>query len=68
MRPDGNGEGDKPRPFSVPLETFDNNWDAIFKKKPEKDKMKVAIVTPTIGKSELKDCIASVDKIGRAHV
>ena len=24
--------------------------------------MKVAIVTPTIGKSELKDCIASVDK------
>lgn len=38
MRPDGNGKGDKPRPYSVPLETFDNNWDAIFKKKTEKDK------------------------------
>lgn len=33
MRPDGNGKGDKPRPLGVPLEKFDNNWDAIFKKK-----------------------------------
>lgn len=33
MRPDGNGKGDKPRPLSIPLEKFDNNWDAIFKKK-----------------------------------
>jgi hypothetical protein len=38
MRPDGNGKGDKPRPYSVTLETFDNNWDNIFKKKTEKDK------------------------------
>ena len=32
-----NGKGSKPRPYSVPLEQFDNNWDAIFgkKKKPE---------------------------------
>ena len=37
MRPDGNGKGDKPRPFSVPKEQFDSNWDAIFKKKPVKD-------------------------------
>jgi len=29
------GKGDKARPLSVPLEKFDNNWDAIFKKKPE---------------------------------
>ena len=36
MRPDGNGKGDKPRPLGIPLEKFDNNWDAIFKKK-EKD-------------------------------
>lgn len=35
MRPDGSGKGDKPRPISVPLEKFDSNWDAIFKK--EKD-------------------------------
>jgi hypothetical protein len=37
MRPDGNGKGDKPRPLSVPMETFDNNWDTIFKKKPVKE-------------------------------
>lgn len=29
------GKGDAPRPFSVPKEKFDSNWDAIFKKKPE---------------------------------
>lgn len=26
------GKGSKPRPYSVNLKTFDNNWDAIFKK------------------------------------
>jgi hypothetical protein len=26
------GKGDTPRPLSVPLDQFDNNWDAIFKK------------------------------------
>jgi hypothetical protein len=37
--PDG-GKGDKPRPYSVPIETFDSNWDKIFgnKKKTEKEK------------------------------
>lgn len=29
------GKGDKPRPFSIPLEQFDNNWDQIFGKKPK---------------------------------
>jgi hypothetical protein len=29
------GKGDTPRPFSVPKEKFDSNWDAIFKKQPE---------------------------------
>ena len=29
------GKGDKPRPFSVPKEQFDKNFEAIFgKKKP----------------------------------
>ena len=32
------GKGDKPRPFSVSLETFDNNWDNIFKKNKDKAK------------------------------
>ena len=27
------GKGDKPRPYSVPLDEFDNNWDRIFGKK-----------------------------------
>ena len=31
--PDG-GKGSKPRPFSVDQKTFDNNWDNIFKKRP----------------------------------
>ena len=26
------GKGSSPRPLSVDLETFDNNWDKIFKK------------------------------------
>ena len=29
------GKGDTPRPIGVPLEQFDNNWDAIFGKKKE---------------------------------
>lgn len=29
------GKGSRPRPFSVDLETFDNNWDKIFKKEKE---------------------------------
>lgn len=27
------GKGDSPRPIAVPLQQFDNNWDAIFKSK-----------------------------------
>jgi hypothetical protein len=29
------GKGDAQRPLVVPMEQFDNNWDAIFKQKPE---------------------------------
>ena len=29
------GKGSNPRPYSVDRKTFDNNWDAIFKKKEE---------------------------------
>ena len=28
------GKGSAPRPFSVPKEEFNNNWEAIFGKKP----------------------------------
>lgn len=27
------GKGDKPRPYSIPLEEFDNRWETIFGKK-----------------------------------
>jgi hypothetical protein len=27
------GKGDQQRPLVVPIEQFDNNWDAIFKRK-----------------------------------
>jgi hypothetical protein len=27
------GKGSKPRPYSVPLQEFNNRWDLIFKKK-----------------------------------
>lgn len=30
------GKGDTPRPLGVPMEQFDKNFDAIFKKKPER--------------------------------
>lgn len=30
-----NGKGDTPRPLSVDVETFANNWDRIFNKKTE---------------------------------
>ena len=26
------GKGDKPRPLSISMEEFDNNWDTIFDK------------------------------------
>lgn len=27
-----NGKGDTPRPFSVPMDVYKNNWELIFKK------------------------------------
>ena len=30
------GKGDAPRPFSIPKEQFDKNFEAIFGKKPAK--------------------------------
>ena len=35
MRNDG-GKGDVPRPFSVPIEQFDKNFEAIFGKRERK--------------------------------
>jgi len=29
------GKGDAPRPLNIPLKQFNDNWDAIFKKKTD---------------------------------
>lgn len=34
------GKGSKPRPYSVPITTFDNNYDAIFRKNKKSDEEK----------------------------
>jgi hypothetical protein len=34
------GKGSNPRPYSVPLETFGNNFDAIFRKNKKSDEEK----------------------------
>lgn len=34
------GKGSKPRPYSVPLTTFDNNYDTIFRKNKKSDEEK----------------------------
>jgi hypothetical protein len=34
------GKGSKPRPMNVPRKKFEDNWDAIFKKKTKKTKHK----------------------------
>lgn len=31
------GKGDKPRPYSIPLEEFDNRWETIFGKKKKSE-------------------------------
>lgn len=31
------GKGSSPRPYSVDQETFDNNWDTIFKSPKDRD-------------------------------
>lgn len=55
------GKGSKPRPFSVSQETFDNNWDAIFKKKENKmqvraDQIKEGGVSCGCGRSPTGFC------------
>ena len=39
------GKGDKPRPISVPMDEFDNNWDRIFGKKKKEHKESAAADT-----------------------
>ena len=36
-----NGKGSKPRPLSVPIEVYNNNYDNIFRKKTKKWRVNV---------------------------
>ncbi len=46
------GKGSAPRPYSVDANTFESNWDAIFKQKPHKGQFNDREVTDTINISE----------------
>jgi len=54
------GKGSRARPFSVPLKTFDNNWDTIFKKDKDmqvRANLEGKIGTCGCGRSPTGDCI-----------
>ena len=38
FHPSQNGKGDTPRPFSISLEEFGDNWDKAFSKKKQNNK------------------------------
>ena len=40
------GKGSAPRPFSVPMEQFEKNWDAIFKKEKRNEDGEVLLGKP----------------------
>lgn len=46
------GKGSAPRPYSVDQETFSNNWDSIFKRKPHEGQFDGRQVTNTAHTSE----------------
>jgi hypothetical protein len=46
------GKGSAPRPYSVDQDTFSNNWDSIFKRKPHEGQFDGREVTDTANTSE----------------
>ena len=45
------GKGSKRRPLSVPTETFNDNWDEIFRKdKPKPEETKPVVVVEEVNK------------------
>ena len=48
------GKGDAPRPLSVPLEVFDNNFEAIFGKKTTKPQPQIEPI-PFAGMVEVQE-------------
>ena len=51
-------KGSSPRPYSVDLKTFDNNWDNIFRKDPkivEDQQIEDEAFEQVINQTEVKD-------------
>lgn len=62
--PSDGGKGSAPRPFSVDKETYDKNWDTIFKRH-EKIKKEVEYYQDLLS---TEDCvIQALDKIDRTN-
>ena len=51
------GKGSAPRPYSVDTDTFEDNWDKIFKKKKNSDD-----VSPHAYEYELNKSTGNVEK------
>jgi len=49
------GKGSAPRPYSVDAETFESNWDKIFKQKPHEGQFDGRKVTDTANTSETSE-------------
>lgn len=51
-------KGSSPRPYSVDLKTFDNNWDNIFRKDPrevEDQRIEDEAFDQIVNQTEVKD-------------
>ncbi len=51
-------KGSSPRPYSVDLKTFDNNWDNIFRKDPrevEDQRIEDEAFEQIVNQTEVKD-------------
>jgi len=55
------GKGSAPRPFSVDRDTFESNWDAIFKK-PKWDNYS-DLPSPDAYKNDYQDILSTEDCI-----
>jgi len=51
------GKGSAPRPYSVDADTFESNWDTIFRKKKNSDD-----VSPHVYEYELNKSTGNVEK------
>ena len=54
------GKGSKPRPYSVDQETFDNNWDRIFKKDKDWDHYS-DLPNPDAYRNDYQDILSTED-------